>query len=135
MVYRIFVEKKEELAFEAQALTRELRQFAGITALTKARIINRYDAEGLTEAEFEAAIPTVFSEPQVDRVYQTLDIPAGDAVLSWNTCRGSLTSGRIPPRSASDADPGPRPRVSTARVYVLSGSLSEKRWRQPRLIY
>ncbi|MGI6696966.1 MAG: phosphoribosylformylglycinamidine synthase [Christensenellales bacterium] len=127
MVYRIFVEKKEELAFEAQALTRELKQFAGITALTKARIINRYDAEGLTEAEFEAAIPTVFSEPQVDRVYQTLDIPAGDAVFVLEYLPGQFDQ-----RADSAAQciqmqtQGLRPRVSTARVYVLSGSLSEK---------
>ena len=125
MVYRIYVEKKEELAFEAQALTRELAQFAGIKGLEKVRLINRYDAEGLTEAEFEAAIPTVFSEPQVDLVYRALEIPEGAAAFALEYLPGQFDQ-----RADSAAQciqmqtQGIRPRVSTARVYVLSGDLS-----------
>ena len=68
MVYRIFVEKKEGLAHEATALLTELRQLLGIERLEGVRIFNRYDAENITEALFEKAVMTVFSEPQLDRV-------------------------------------------------------------------
>ncbi len=126
MVYRIYVEKKDELAFEAKALTRELTQFAGITGLKKARVINRYDAQGLSQAAFEAAIPTVFSEPQVDRVYRALDIPEGDAAFSLEYLPGQFDQ-----RADSAAQciqmqtQGARPLVRTAKIYVLSGDLSQ----------
>ena len=43
MVYRIFVEKKPELANEAAALKNELSTLLGIRNLASVRIINRYD--------------------------------------------------------------------------------------------
>jgi phosphoribosylformylglycinamidine synthase len=36
------------------------------------RILNRYDADKLSEEDFKAAISTVFSEPAVDVVYDEL---------------------------------------------------------------
>ena len=43
MVYRVYVEKREELAIEAKALLHEAQSFLGIRALEDIRIINRYD--------------------------------------------------------------------------------------------
>ena len=61
-VYRIYVEKKPEFAVEAKSLAADIRSALGIE-LGEVRIINRYDAEGLSEEDFKAAIPVVFSEP------------------------------------------------------------------------
>ena len=61
MVYRIFVEKKEELANEAHELLSDARTLLGITSLDKVRLLNRYDAEGIGEKEFNYAVKTVFS--------------------------------------------------------------------------
>ena len=66
MVYRIYVEKKAELAHEAHALLSELNTLLGITSLKEVRILNRYDADGITEELFDEARDTVFSEPQLD---------------------------------------------------------------------
>ena len=127
MVYRVFVEKKDDLAFEAKALTRELRQFAGISGLEKVRVINRYDAQGLTEEAFEAALHTVFSEPQTDRVCRALDIAGGDAAFALEYLPGQFDQ-----RADSAAQciqmqtQGTRPLIRTARIYVLSGNLTEK---------
>ena len=41
MVYRVYVEKKKELAHEAAALLGEVREFLGIENLENVRIINR----------------------------------------------------------------------------------------------
>ena len=41
MVYRIYVEKKPELANEAKALYSELHSLVGIKNLTGVRVINR----------------------------------------------------------------------------------------------
>ena len=49
MVYRVFVEKKRELANEAKALLADVNGLLGITSLTDVRIINRYDAENISE--------------------------------------------------------------------------------------
>ena len=62
MVYRIFVEKKKELANEARALYNDAKAFLGISSLTDVRLFNRYDADDITKELFELSINTVFSE-------------------------------------------------------------------------
>lgn len=100
MVKRIYVEKKPGLRQEAQSLLHELRTVVGISALEDLRLLNRYDVEGLEEAAFRRAVGTVFSEPQVDDAAAAC--PPGTAWPSaWSPCRGSSTSGRTPPPSAS----------------------------------
>ena len=73
MVFRIFVEKKKELANEAKALLSDARNLLGIKSLDDVRIFNRYDAENITEELFGYAVGTVFSEPQLDRVSDALE--------------------------------------------------------------
>ena len=127
MVYRVYVEKREELAFEARALKRELSQYAGIRGLKKVRVINRYDVQGLSEEAFRAAIPTVFSEPRLDRACERLDIPEGDRAFALEYLPGQFDQ-----RADSAAQciqmqtRGERPLIRTARVYVLSGDLSPR---------
>ena len=66
MVYRIFVEKKPGLDNEARALLADARKFLGIRGLEKVRLLNRYDAENISEDLFSLAVREVFSEPQLD---------------------------------------------------------------------
>ena len=47
MVYRVFVEKKKELANEAAALLNDARTLLGINSLKNIRILNRYDVENI----------------------------------------------------------------------------------------
>ena len=61
MVYRVYVEKKQGFDNEARALAAELRNLLGIEALEGVRLLNRYDAENITEALFSASVKTVFS--------------------------------------------------------------------------
>ena len=68
MVYRCYVEKKPGLAAEADALLHEAKNLLGIASLSRVRIFNRYDAEGLSADLFRDAEKTVFSEPQLDTV-------------------------------------------------------------------
>ena len=53
MVYRIYVEKKKELAHEAASLFSDLKNLLQIDALTAIRVLNRYDAENLDEELFK----------------------------------------------------------------------------------
>ena len=93
-VYRIYVEKKPEFAVEAQSVLNDL-QTALRLSVTGVRILNRYDADHLTEEAFQKAIPTVFSEPAVDVTMTPFrNVPATRECLLSNTCRDSLTSGQ-----------------------------------------
>ena len=56
-VYRIYVEKKPEFAVEARSLLGDIRSALGIEGLQGLRVINRYDAEGLTPETFAMAAP------------------------------------------------------------------------------
>ena len=59
MVYRLFVEKKEGLRVEAEALQAEIRDLLGVSALKSLRLLNRYDVEKIDQDLFEACIYTV----------------------------------------------------------------------------
>jgi phosphoribosylformylglycinamidine synthase len=75
MIYRIYVEKKDNVQARAEAAN--IKTLLNI-APEDFRLVLRYDVEGLEEREFNAALGTVFSEPPVDNVYlENLEIPEG----------------------------------------------------------
>ena len=124
MVYRIYVEKKKELANEAKALLGDLRSLLQLDKLTELRILNRYDAENLDAELFEYAKKTVFSEPQLDVLRD--EIPDGaSAVFAVEYLPGQFDQ-----RADSAAQciqiisKGERPTVRTAKIYLLYGELS-----------
>ena len=127
MVHRIFVEKKPAYAQEAEALLRELTGFLGIQGLKKVRLLNRYDAENVSAAEFEAAVPTVFSEPQVDLATPTAELSDADAVFAVE-----FLPGQFDQRADSAAQciqltfQSERPLIRSAKVYALYGDLSQE---------
>ena len=125
MVYRVYVEKKAELANEARALQHDLRAFLGIRSLTGLRLYNRYDLEGISRELFDYTVKTVLSEPQLDLV--TDQVPQGDAVFAVEYLPGQFDQ-----RADSAAQciqilsQGERPAVRTARVYALEGVLTPR---------
>ena len=125
MVYRIFVEKKEELANEAKALFGDATALLGIKNLKKVRVINRYDAENITEELFNYAVNTVFSEPQVDIASEDVDL-SGAYVFAVE-----FLPGQFDQRADSAAQcvqiisQGERPLIRSAKVYALYGDISE----------
>ncbi|MBP3666377.1 MAG: phosphoribosylformylglycinamidine synthase [Clostridia bacterium] len=126
MVYRIFVEKKPALAHEANGLLNELKNLVGISALWSVRVLNRYDVENIEADLFEQAVRTVFSEPQLDTVTDTLTYAEGATVFAVEPLPGQFDQ-----RADSAAQciqlqsQGDRPTVRSAKVYVLEGELSE----------
>ena len=126
MVYRVFVEKKKELAHEAHALLSDARTLLGITSLEDVRLYNRYDAENITEELFGYATRTVFSEPQLDLTSSDLTATDADVVFAVEYLPGQFDQ-----RADSAAQciqiisQGDRPTIRTARVYALYGKLSE----------
>ncbi|MDR0357432.1 MAG: phosphoribosylformylglycinamidine synthase, partial [Clostridiales Family XIII bacterium] len=70
MVRRFYAEKKKGFDVEARALLQEIRENLGIGNATSLRVINRYDIDHADDETFEAAKKTVFSEPNLDIVYE-----------------------------------------------------------------
>ncbi len=125
MVYRVFVEKKKELANEAKALLGDVKTILGIKSLDDVRIFNRYDAENITEELFSYAKKTVFSEPQLDIVS---DEVCADGAYIFGV---EFLPGQFDQRADSAAQciqiisQGERPSIRAAKIYALYGKLSE----------
>ena len=126
-VFRCFVRKRPGFDVEARALCRDLREQLGIEGLSCVTIFNRYDVQGIDRAVYEQAKGTVFSEPQVDAVYdEDFPHPAGThTILAVEALPGQFDQ-----RADSAAQciqlmtGGERPLVAYAKVYVLEGILS-----------
>ena len=126
MVYRIYVEKKQGLTAEADALRNDIVNLLGIKGLTGLRLLNRYDAEQLDKNLFDYCTKTVFSEPQLDDLRE--EIPTdGAAVFAVEYLPGQFDQ-----RANSAAEciqiisKQERPLIKTAKVYVLYGNLSRE---------
>ena len=125
MVYRVFVEKKEGLDNEAKGLLNEAKTLLGMERLENVRLFNRYDAENITEDLFRYAVKTVFSEPQLDTVSASIQLP-GAYVFAVEALPGQFDQ-----RADSAAQciqiisQGERPLIRTAKVYALYGALTD----------
>ena len=120
MIYRIFVEKKDNVQARKEAA--DIKTLLSID-VEDFRLILRYDVEGLSKEELNAAIPSVFSEPPVDDVYlENLEIPEG-----YKAFAVSYLTGQYDQRADSAAQcvqlltRKARPLVKCARIYMAKG--------------
>ncbi|MDY4592756.1 MAG: phosphoribosylformylglycinamidine synthase [Eubacteriales bacterium] len=126
MVYRIYSEKKKDLAFEARFLLSEINELLGISSVTGIRILNRYDVENIDRETFDYAVKTVFSEPQTDVARENPDFTGG---LVFAT---EYLPGQFDQRADSAEQcvqlisKKERPLIRTAKVYVLYGEISDE---------
>jgi len=120
MIYRIFVEKKDNVQARKEAA--DVKTLLNINA-EDFRIILRYDVEGITEEELKAALGTIFSEPPVDNVYLE-EYPMPDGYKAFAT---SYLTGQYDQRADSAAQcvqlltQKARPLVKCARIYAMKG--------------
>jgi phosphoribosylformylglycinamidine synthase len=125
-VSRIYVEKKPEFAAEARHLLFDLRLSLKMENLRTVRILNRYDAELISDADFRAAADSVFSEPAVDVTYG--EIPKTEEFL--HIFAVEPLPGQFDQRADSCEQciqimtGGDRPRVKNAKVYMIDGKLT-----------
>ncbi len=120
MIYRIYVEKKENL--QAKKIREDIETQLGI-GVEELREILRYDVEGLSEEELEGAIVNVFSEPPVDNVYRE-QFPADEDSKVFAI---AYLDGQYDQRADSAAQcvqlltQKNRPLIKCARVYAVKG--------------
>ena len=126
-VYRVFAEKKKGNDIEAVHMLEDLKSNVGITGLEDVRIINRYDAQGLSEESFNAAVKGVFSEANLDDVYY--DEMSFDP--EWRVFATEYLPGQYDQRADSAAQciqlltVGERPVVASAKVIAVKGDITD----------
>lgn len=126
-VFRVYVEKKTGNDIEACRILEDLKTNVGIKGIEKLRIINRYDAQGVSESEFSRAVNEILSEPNLDNIYDKMDIPS-----DWRYFATEFLPGQYDQRADSAAQciqlltAGDRPVVASAKVIAVKGDISDE---------
>jgi len=120
MIYRIFVEKKDNV--QARKTAEDIHNLLKID-VEDFRQLLRYDVENISEEEFNAAVPCVFSEPPVDNVYlENVDFGCDYKVFAI-----AYLTGQYDQRADSAAQcvqlltQKERPLIKCAKVYAIKG--------------
>ena len=122
---RIFVEKKAGHNAEARHLLHDLRESLGLPGLHNVRIVQRYDIDGLTEAEFHEAATHILSEPQVDDISATLSLGENETAFAVEYLPGQFDQRADSAAQCVQILTGKeRPAVFSAKVIILEGDLS-----------
>ncbi|MDA3847411.1 MAG: phosphoribosylformylglycinamidine synthase [Vallitaleaceae bacterium] len=70
MIRRVYVEKKAGCNIKSQQLLSDLKEHLNIEHLDDLRILQRYDVDHISDQAYKEALHTIFSEPQVDVIYE-----------------------------------------------------------------
>lgn len=126
-VKRIYVEKKEPFAVKARELKEEIGSYLGINGVKEVRVFIRYDVENLTDAVFEKACKTVFSEPPVDILYrETIEIPTDGKVFSVEFLPGQFDQrADSAVQCVKFLQEDEEPIIKTAVTYLVTGTVSD----------
>ena len=119
-VRRIFVEKKSGFDVPARQLLDDLRETFEVAEL---RLFQRYDIEGLDDAQFAAVRDIVFCEPNVDTLTEELPEMPNTEIIAIEYLPGQFDQ-----RADSAAQccqlitGGERPLVRSARIVSITGA-------------
>ena len=125
-MHRVFVEKFPPHDIEARHLLADLKESLTLPGLESLRIIQRYEVDGISKDKFDEAAQLILSEPQVDRISPTLKIGANEQAFAIEYLPGQFDQ-----RADSAAQciqiltGGTRPNVSSSKVIVLRGKISQ----------
>lgn len=128
-VRRVLVEKRPGFDLEAQSLKKDLIESLHIDTIENIRVLNRYDVEDLSEEVFYNAAKTIFSETNLDIVYydELENIDKDNKVFAIEYLPGQYDQrGDWAAQCIQIVNEGKRPNISTAKVYILSGNISDE---------
>ena len=128
-VRRVLVEKRPGFDLEAQSLKKDLIESLHIDTIENIRVLNRYDVEDLSEEVFYNAAKTIFSETNLDIVYydEIENIEKNDKIFAIEYLPGQYDQrGDWAAQCIQIVNEGKRPNISTAKVYILSGNISDE---------
>ena len=126
-VYRCYSVKKPGFDVEARGLCRALQEQLGVQGLKSVTVLNRYDADQISQDVYDQAKSIVFSEPQVDTVYdETFPVPGHPhSILAVEALPGQFDQRADSAAQCIQLMAGvERPLIAYAKVYLLEGELS-----------
>ena len=122
--FRLYTERKDQENFEAVSLRDEIKNIPGNENLSRVRILNRYDVEGLNEENFSKCRHAIFAEPFTDEILESLprDFESGK-ILAVEFLPGQYDQRADAAEQCAMLLLGFRPVVRTARIYIFYGDL------------
>ncbi len=131
-VRRIYVEKKPDYAVAAKDLLDNIRGYLGIGSVTGARVLIRYDIENVSDATYEEAKITIFSEPPVDFLYEEeMPIREGEQAFSVEALPGQFDQrADSAEQCVKLLNENEDPVIRCATTYLIAGSCSEQEMAQ-----
>ena len=125
MVRRIFVEKKKGFTVEGDHLLKELNENLNLELL-EVRVINCYEIENMNDEIFKVAKENVFSEPNVDCVYETTEFLDMDLVFRIQLLPGQYDQRADSAEQCVQLITGmERPLVESSKIIAIKGQLTE----------
>lgn len=125
-VRRVYVEKKPDYAVKAKELYNELTDYLDLK-IESVRVLVRYDAENVSDATYDKALKTVFSEPPVDYVYEnTFPYDKGDRVFSVEALPGQFDQrADSAEQCVKLLNEKEEPIIRCATTYVIKGDVND----------
>ena len=127
-IRRVFVEKKEGFAVQAEELLHDFKESLGLDHLEGLRLLNRYDITDISDSAYQEACATILAELPVDLIYQAeFEAAAGGKIFAVEYLPGQYD------QRADSAEQciqilnnDEKPTVRVAQIFILKGKLSEK---------
>jgi len=125
MVRRIFVEKKDNFTVESDHLIKDLNEHLNLN-LKEVRVINCYEIENMDDETFVLAKENVFSEPNVDNVYEDTNFLENDFVIRMTLLPGQYDQRADSAEQCIQLITGKeRPLVNSSKIIAINGALTD----------
>ncbi len=122
MIRRVFVEEKN--GHSSIALLNDLKGNLNLE-IPSARVLQRYDIEGVSDSQFEAVKNLIFCEAPVENIYEeNFPLADGDIVFAVEYLPGQFDQRADSAEQCVQIVAKTRPKVACARVYVLGAGVS-----------
>ena len=107
---------------------KDLKDSLHIDCIDNLRLLNRYDIEGLSDEVCEYASKTIFSEPNLDIVYnENVEYDKDAKVFAVEYLPGQYDQrADWAAQCVQIINEGQRPNINSAKLYILSGEIDDK---------
>ena len=101
----------------------EIKNFPGNENLSRVRILNRYDIQGLSDKELDSCKYLIFAEPFTDNILQVLPDDA-NKIFAVEYLPGQYDQRADAAEQCAGLLLGFRPVIKTARIYLFYGDIN-----------
>ncbi|MCG8452085.1 MAG: phosphoribosylformylglycinamidine synthase [Spirochaetales bacterium] len=131
MIQSLCIERRAGLNWEAQALTKELRDVLGIPLTQTIRILRRYEVKGLEKKELHDAAPGLLFEAPVDQIVEEPQFQDTIRILAREYLPGQFDQRADAARTCLQRlYPSSSIAVSCCEIFLFSQVFDESTWQR-----